>query len=108
MRRRELLAALPGLALMPTLTVDGKANKALAYLPKGHYMVFADVRAVDLEGLMNTPSPEGITMDLIPVRLGQDQTIHDVVAIYKTDREPTIGEVTDSAAQAEDRALLGH
>jgi hypothetical protein len=71
MRRRELIKALVPALLAPTLTINGMTKAAAAALPKGHYMLFVDARA----------------MDIIPLRLFGDQTIQDAVAIYKADGE---------------------
>jgi hypothetical protein len=90
-KRRELLQSLAGIAAVPlakTLSVNGFTKAAVAAIPPGHYMLFADPANVDLDTFAQMdPLPQGITMDLIAVHLRTGQSIGEVVKIYKIDAE---------------------
>jgi len=73
--------------LESTLKINGITEAALAYLPKGHYILFYNAVAVDPDNFAESTCPEGITVDLVPLMLKSSQSIEDAIRIYRRDGE---------------------
>lgn len=90
--RRVLLKSLMAVPFSATISsVNGRSGDiaAGAELKVGKFLMFADPQALDISGLSNSAWPEGWNFDMkiVPVRLGQGQTVEDVVRIYRLDEK---------------------
>ncbi len=75
MQRRQFLKILPLSAIAPKIIKDGVLSLEL---PKGHYVILADVTQVDIQELCETPGilPPGSTGGcIIPVHGNPDEHI---------------------------------
>lgn len=85
--RRELLKALVPMTAAPTFVINGIAKSEAHLIPPGFYLLFVDAQVVDVQDLMDNHRqiPEGVCIEIIPLKLRHEQTIDDAVRIYGLD-----------------------
>lgn len=83
--RREVLQLLSATPLLRVVVPDSNVDAQQAELTKGFYVMFVDRDSVNLEDLSKTEIPEGIEMQVIPLKLRSNQTIDDAIKLYRVD-----------------------
>lgn len=81
--RRDLLKSLVPVALVPTLTVEGKAASEATLMHPGTYLMFIDEMVVNLDDLAGSVLPVGITVHIFGLKLRPGQNIDDAVRLYE-------------------------
>lgn len=86
MERRYFLARLGAVPLAAQLVIDGKAASVNAKLESGHYLLFVDPQAVNIEDVAGAASPmlpPDCFIEIISVKLKPGQTMDDAVRLYQ-------------------------